>query len=1039
MQFTRKKKKIKGRIIAAVAMAVIIAALAVTAVLLSKKAKEPETPVPAAPVEILEGEGRYLSYATAYPPVAENAMMNIEIDGGKGHYMIARPKKNSSFEFIYYDEDGKEHIYYPDILLEEEEDFEYDDLYAKVTGDGYDMIPMLTYLTNALRNPYFDDRIYLDADPAKREEQLSVYGLGGSGKKTTVKLFYGETYTDENGKTQFKTNEDGSVKLKTHVIEIGSTTITGSGYYYRVDGRDYIYVAGEYNYFRYALLGVEEFINPVLVAAGLDNNQHALYAPYLTPSYKQWVNEVHESDPFSSDEDELRDVTKIVAELKSYLPAYTRENATEIKDSYESYELGKDYMFDVTEYKDNALYPYFLEALSGKALADVGFSQSFLYENQVKKGAVCVYKIKEIEAVISENAGDRTSGAVGDARYVKVAYELFVDGKQENIIYNTVEGADGKTEVKEIFVPYHGILDLEALRAAGVDPAFIRTLSVGELTEPLEVTVTYEGEDSVGELFRPITAEYFVDEVLEIYEYAYNSEGEVTGMKQTYKITDKSVVVYRFYRVYGGVAETAQIGTIDMKAASDEENSEQKEKIRSVIRQMHSSGRTDAVRAYSEEFYNSVMSDFITYDFSNVRAYVSSELIIGFGFVNASERDPFYGESFYEKSDDVSMLYAVNQSSCEAVVRLLGGIAETSKAEGLAGIKTVKVGVTHDALLEYGCYANSLLFKLPRDMYVSNETADDELDDMSWLSTLDFMLYISEPEYDLESGGWYRYVASEIYDVIVMIDADVLGFVDLDPVEFWARRSLILVDVEDIHELNIEFNMSDLKGKYSFEAEHTTVWINTSTGEKHFGAKPTDGSWTAYDLIDVYTTQTGETTVDTEFEKYLKEEGLWKNGSGSGYISDLYDYLAGTAVFEGRDFLGTAVFKNLALLLYFTQYTGTLTDEEQASVLDPDGDGSSDDALEPIMSFSVKLRDKDPDKAPEADTEKEYHYEFYRLDDRRIMVRLFETKNGTVVNGAYASDFYVSILAYRKIVTGFISLLNGKTVDVEDPYPDYMI
>lgn len=972
MQFTRKKNKLKGRIIALAAFAVIIAALAVTAVLLSKKSKEPEAPAPAAPVEILDGEGRYLSYATAYPTITENAMMNIEIKGGKGHYMIARPDVNGSFRFVYYDEDGKEHIYYPDILMQEE-DFLYDDLYAEVTGDGFDMIPLLTYLATALSNPYFDDRIYLVDDSSEepemtREEQLSVYGLGeDSDVKTTVKLFYGETYTDEDGKTRFETNEDGSVKLKTHTIEIGSTTITGSGYYYRVDGRDYIYVAGEYNYFRYALLGVEEFIKPVLVAAGLDNNQHALYAPYLTPSYKQWVNEVHESDPFSSDEDELRDVTRIVAQLKSYMPGYTRENAEEIKDSYESYELGKDYMFDVTEYKDNALYPYFLAALSGKAQTDVGFSQSFLYESQIKEGSECVYKIKEIEAVITADAGDRASGAVGDARYVKVIYELFVDGKQENIVFNTVSGADGKTEIKEMFVPYHGILDLAALEAAGVDPSFIRTLSVGELSEPLEVTVNYEGEDGAGELFRPITAEYYVDEVLEIYEYVYNSEGDVVGTKQVNKIPENknSVVVYRFYRVFGGVVETAQIGTIDMKAAEGEENYEQKEKIRSVIRQMHTSGRTDAVRAYSENVYNDVMSDFITYDFSNVTAYVSSELVIGFSFVNASERDPFFGESFYEKSEDTAMLYAVNQSSCETVVKLLGGIAETSKADGLSGSKTVKAGITHDALLEYGCYANSLLFRLPRDMYVSNETAEDELDDMGWMSTLDFMLYISEPQKDPESGEMVRYVASEMYDVIVMISAEELGFVDLDPVEFWARRDLVLIDVGDILEFNIGFNMSDLKGMYSFEVEHNTVWINTATGEKHFGPKPLEGNYTSYDLVDVYTTQTGETTVDTVLEKLLKEEGRWNEASGSGaiHLSALYDYVAGDVVFAGKDFLGTAMFRELMLMLFYTRYTGTLTDEEQASVLDPDGDGSGDDASEPIMTFGIKLNDNEIGRA----------------------------------------------------------------------------
>ena len=1028
MQFTRKKRT-KNRIIILAVLIAVTAALAVLAVILSgKAAPQPPTETPKT-VQPLEGEGSYLSSVLAYPNIPEADIKSIEIKNEKGRYVIARPNGVGSFRFVYYDENGKEHIYYPDILIEEPQGVIYDDLYAKVTGDGYDMIPMMSYLINVLGYPYFTDRIYLSDDPEVRNEQLATYGLSAEGDeenaKNVIKFSYGE-----------KDGEDG--KWPTHKIEIGSTTITGAGYYYRVDDRDYIYVTNEYNYFGFALAGLEEFINPILIAAGLDNNQHALYAPYLTPSYRQWINVVHEGkDPFPTDKKQLESISKIIANVDVYMPAFTREDADpeKITDSYEHQNLG-EHSFDVLEYKDNALYEYFLSALSGKAQADVGFKQSFLYEKNAFIGAKHVYKILAVEGVITDS-GDRETGAVGDARYVKVLYELDVDGKQKNIVYNTVTDADGKSVIKEVLVPYRGILDLQTLAEAGVDVSGIRALVAGEeMSAPIELTVDYTERTDENPGFKVIYSTYYVDEIILMYENVYDDEGNVTSRKYLTSPTENATVIYRFHYTLDGVAQTAQTGMISMKGEEDEEDRDKKNKIRDAIRSIVKNNVVNGKVAYNEKICNDAMSDYFTYTFSGVRAYVSSELMVGFGFVNASQRDPFYGESFYENHDDVSMLYAINQSSCETIVKHLGGIAETSKAEGLTGMKTVEVGITHDKLVEYGCYAKTVEFKLPRDMYVSNETADDELDDMAWLSTLDFVLHISDPVNDPTSGKKVRYVASEMYDIIVMIEADQLGFVDLDVVDFWARRNLILVNTELIDRIEFEFNMSDLEGKYTFDIEHNEIYIDQLTGQAYFDVSkiPEGTSYSPYDWIDVFVTQHGEATVKTAFEEYLKSNGRWEK-ERSGYLSDLYNYVAGHPVSSTRDTLATAMYKNFILMLFYTQYTGTLTEKEQAAVLDPNGDGSTDDAPAPLLKFSVKLNNSKPN----ADTTKEYHYEFYRCDDRRVMVRIYETRGGKVIDDNYASDFYVSVLGFRKIVSGFLTLLNGKTVNEENPYPDFMI
>lgn len=1042
MQFQRKTRKKTKNIIILSVLAVIIAALTVTAILLSGKISESEPEPPRKLVEILDEEGRYNTYPTAYPPLEESAIMSIRISNEEGTYIMARPDAKGSFEFVFYDEEGKEHYYYPEILVEEQ-DFLYDDLYAAVTGDGYDIIPMLTYLIVAIRTPYFDDRIYLEDDLAARNEQLAAYGLSldsadgtepSSDKvKKTLSFFYVEK------------NEDGEEVTKSHKIEIGSSTLTGAGFYFRVDDRDYIYVTRELNYFSYALVGVEAFINPVLVAAGLDNNSHALYAPYLTPAYRQWLNELHRDDPFPTSSKDLKTVSKIIADVSTYMPAYVLENAdlSKVTDSYERF-YEEEYFFNTEDYKDNALYPYFLSAISGKTQSE-SFVQSFLDSKQAKEGKEYTYVIKKIEGLITEGGDNSVAGAaVGSSRYVKVLYELYIDGVQKNTVQSSKTDENGNiTGIEEIMLPYHGILDLDYLDGAGVDTSAIRALSVGDEPESLKVKVKYDKKnvDGADSGLKYATVRYYVDAILAIYNVTeYDENGKAVKWELSFddKVSNDSIVVYRYYHTTNGKAQTANTGMIQMKSVVGETDAEQMNKIRTAIKKMLNDEDADATLAYTEALFDDAMSDYITYGFENVEAYLTSELVIGFGFVNASERDPFYGESFYEKHDDCNMLYAVNQDSCEKIVKLLGGIAETSSAEGLKGIETVEVGITHSRLEKYGCYANSLLFALPRDMYVSNETADDELDDMAWTRTIDFVLYISDPVWDPETKMSIRYVASEMYDIIVKIAADDIGFIDLTGVDFWARRNLILINSADLKQMKLEFNMEDLKGKYTFDITHQNVYIDSYTGKIYTDAtKPENGSYTVYDWIEVLTTQHGETTVDTAFRTYLEQVGNWNYHMerGTARLSDFYDYLAGKPVSGGTDSLGTSMFKEITLLLYYTRYTGTLTEEEQAAVLDPNGDGKTDDKAEPLMTFSVRLNDNDPN----AKTGRIYCYEFYRCDDRRVMVRIFETnENGTVYDGAYASDFYVSILAFRKIVSAFVGVLNGKTIDVEEPYPDFI-
>ncbi len=1055
MQFQRKRNKKKQRIIFISVLTVLIAALTVSAVFLTRAlTNEEETEEGTKTLlPILPEEGRYNSYPTAFPPIDVDDITIISIENEKGSYFMAVPTDGSSDSFEFYydaDEEGNYTYYSPDILLKED-GMEYEELYAKVTGDGYDRIRMLDYLIAAIRAPYFDYRIYLSDDLQKRNEELAIYGLAPDKSDS-------EDETAPDGEEAESSETDTPVRKIVHlyylksdgslgeyVIEIGKNTVTGSGYYYRIgdkadsndDGvleivyRDYIYVTGEQNYFKYALVGIEAYINPVLVSGALDSDQHSMYAPYLTPDYRQWQTEIHKLGSLPSDLDEMKNVTDVFATVDAYMPVYVYDSSDGIiTNTVEKTPLGS-YIFNLTELEDNKLYPYLINALRGKEIGKgSSLMQSVIYDKNVAEGTKYRYKITDVESVITMAGEINTSGTpVGENRYIRVTYLLMEynekTGEYElaDNITKLVTDENGETTFEYASAPTQGIIDLEYLRKAGVPEEKINSLmTVGEVyfdgSLYVEIDVTYTKKNDAGESsgLSYKNMAYTIDEVLEIYEPEYDEDGKLVSYKRTTKLTDTSLVAYRYYYVYenteGEKAQSASIGYINMASDDDEANHEKLDKIRAAIKKWDNLTTKSSVEALKENIYTDIASDFIFYVIKDISGYITGKLVSAFRFVNVSERDPFFGESFYERTDDY-MLYAMNQDACDKVVKQLGGLTESS-ATGLSGMETVKVGITPETLYEYGCYEYIVRYSLPREIYISLETEQDEYDDYGWMRTLDFVLYVSKTVWDPDTETWVKYVASEMYNIIVKIEAEKLGFIDLDTVDFWARRNLILIDSKVLGEMNVEFKMDDIQGKYRFKLNHY----------------PTDiGSATEYDWIDVEVyNQSQGNGFGTRFDEYVAYNAALPNGHKDKELyptlGGFYDYLAGEPVSADSDSRGTGMFKELLLMMYLTTYMGTLTEEEQATALENG----------PLLKINVKL---DGTYDANADTEKIYYYDFYRCDDSRVMVRIYERKNDAVVGGKYASDFYITSLAFEKIVSNFIGVLNGEIIDVNNPYPDF--
>ena len=171
-----------------------------------------------------------------------------------------------------------------------------------------------------------------------------------------------------------------------------------------------------------------------------------------------------------------------------------------------------------------------------------------------------------------------------------------------------------------------------------------------------------------------------------------------------------------------------------------------------------------------------------------------------------------------------------------------------------------------------------------------------------------------------------------------------------------------------------------------------------------------------YDNITVQVKPSGDCT-ENALIKYLKQSGkkqttlttLYNNTQGGGkaiFVENSYDYL------------GTGCFKDAMRSLFFVKYENSLTAEEQAYALENG---------ERVMKFSFKI----------GGNSYRYSYEFYRFDDRRVMVRLYqEDSSGNPIPSTVVSDFYVSTFGFKKMVGTFLSLLNGEVVDLDATFYD---
>ncbi len=972
-RINRNKKRLRLTVYLAIALVVIIVAATVATTLIIKHLNESASAGSGKlPPEIIEGEGIYNGSALAYPTMEETDIKRITIKNKEGEYTLLRTEDSGGAFMLYYvDANGDTQVYYPSIC-EEDSSFEYESLYAIESSDGINRIYKLTYLCSALEYPYFSERIPLSDNPNEREFQLREYGFETDKKQTIVfdYIIEGETEEDED-------------KTVTHTIEIGAKNITGAGYYYRVDGRDCVYSTGS-EYLSYALMGSYSYINSILVSAGI--KEDSAFEPYLTTDYKQWVNEMHKNEG-----DEVVDGSKVIIFADMLVPIETTYDTKVDSDNFDGYtsEGYGSIEVDLSVYNKDSHYRRLVNSLVGKKVGkyydpsdeNADPSSQIIFTLTTDSKAIDLsdkasrdykYSIVAIESIITDDGEIFTDGAaVGDNNLIKVSYYLFIDGKQVSPIL------------------YHAVLDLsrEALPDAAVSE--LRGATVGELSEAVEISVAYDKDNSEKREIK-----YVITEIMTVY----NQDGEEVD-----KISADSIITYHYrFEVDGVLGDTEYSAAINLKNDDSERGERIKEKL---IGRSQGKKLSIVVDEYTE--YCEYFSDFITYNVAEIKYFVTSEIVSSFRFQNNSDRDPFYGESIYENTlENKYKIYGLNSAVCEEVVKILGGIGDTTgESKGFVGIETVAIGITPEIMEEYGLYAHTVYFELPRGITVIENENEDEIDDYSWYETLGFTLYIS----DVQPDGT-RYVGSALYDIVARVNAESLVFLEYDFINFWARKNLILTDIKNMQSFELEFFMDDLKGDYLFNLDHRTLYY-TPDGKGYF-TEPESYS-DVFDFITVGVTPSGECTPN-ELTEYLSEKGR-----ESMSLAELYKEIIGGGkdIYIGTDTYGTTYFKEAIQLLYNTRYEGSMTAEEQSEAL----------LNSPmVMKFKVKL-----------DSSSLYYtYEFYRVSDRRVMVRLYQADEDGSIKTTPVSDFYLSSFAFKKIVNAFVGVLNAEEIDPDVGYSD---
>ena len=1007
----KMKKSLLISILSAVLAVLIAGAIVVSAIVDSKSGDTSGSTNSSSQIlnfpEIREEVGEIDNGGTPYAfyPVDREKMNYIQIrsegidengDSYTYEYSFTKLKDlDNEFVLSYTDKDGKTRTYAPTILAYDSETT-YSSLYATESSSGYN-IPLLYWLCSGIGNVAFSDRVDLSEDGAAREKELEAYGLGEADTPLVIRFNYEKTD---------KTNED-------IVLQIGDVLPSGNGYYYRVgklveengetviDYRPCVYATFANTSLSYAFLTFADFINPILIAKGLAADN--AFEPYLTTDYKQWKNTFYKHEDGKEGIAISDAAYLLMLSGMKYSPNDTKGGIDTDKDIYE-FNLK-----DLAEMaKTGKAYASLLQAIKEQGKTGPSAIKVTIpsYNRALKLDDTnfdwYTYEIVSIDAVLSASNDVALAGAVvqaGDS--IKVSYKLLKNGEY-------VKGSEKQPLILE------GVLDLSSENVPDSAKEALVGKTVGAV-EGVSFKIDYNSQST------KMASSVFAYRVVEIIDIRKTGNlGETLETVQT-----GATVSLRVYDVVDGKDVGAPY-TIAVEITGEMSGVEAL--IAERIMGKKTTRDIDEIVVRHTAYYEA-MQGFITYDITDVIGFTEREEIVAFRYTQNSQRDPYYGESIYTNTmEDAAMrLYALEANSCEKTVQILGGLLENAtSSEGLKGLKTVDVVITPEKIIRYGLYANTIYFELPRNIL----PVTDDSNDYTWHSSLGFTLYISDEDPVTKK----RYIASDMYDVIAEIDGKGFEFLDETFLSLFARRNLVLTSIENINNFDIEFFTDEISGTYlnrlkevKLYAYNDVVYESLAKLQQEHGK---DAKYTEISIIRIATGYVASHACNEEGCNHLKsllQTQLEQTGKDRIALDVLY---GGATTPSGQDLLGSDGFKEFLGTLFYTIYQDELSDADKANIVEENL----------LMRIKVDLGES----YPKPDDAYRFVYEFYRVSDRRVAVRLYkETFDGKMYkeNGKETStaDYYISSFAFKKLVSKYWELVNAKVVNKEDAFTDYEI
>lgn len=617
-------------------------------------------------------------------------------------------------------------------------------------------------------------------------------------------------------------------------------------------------------------------------------------------------------------------------------------------------------------------------------------------------------KVTELLSVLGENDAwidtEGTKITSKDKAKVRCEYKAYVFGVEKtgglDIILDLSKSMPITNESLEAIASAVGI-SAEEVVAEKNDTAQLKKAIVGsklgdELT-PVEFDITYKKTGAITTQRRLV-----IDDILEIYSK--------NGLTAVTTVAEDSVVVFSYYLSENGT-RVGDVEKIYLPLSKIVEGSELYDyEVYKPFKDAligHKAG-FDANIVINEGFVSyQPLVRFAEYTVGELKRFITHSPVVSFSYIDTPDRDPFYGGSIYENELEGSP-YALEESSCQAVVSLLGGLRdEATSATGYGGFETVAVGITPEIMDRYGLYYNKIYFELPRELDLDSEER------WFWYESLCFELYISEVNYFDEDGNPvepFRYIGSNLYDIVAKAPASDFEFLEQSFLELWARRTLLLVDVTEIESFEIEFNLEELKGKYEFITYIENVYTDS---EGNVTTVKPEGNYDVKEIMDLQVLLRGEPESYTDsllYDYYFadySERGI--------FYSDFFTHTSGVAN-VGGEFAGTASYKEFMRMLYSMHYNGFFDGAERDRIYD------SVKNTPPHISMKITVGGNS------------HGIDFYRVDDRRVMVSIYDVDgDGNRQNEGH--DFYISTFAFKKIANNAILMLNGKAVDGDVAYP----